>query len=231
MTGERQPARGVVYHEQLAANWSTLYQSRGFSRRREFLVTRMNRLVTSGSRWIDAGCGSGVLTRELIGMGARGVAVDASPAMIASASRESGQGEAFVFKPIETIEAMAEDDASFDGVICSSVVEYLADPGAAVREFSRVLKPGGALLLTVPNAFSAVRTLQRVVRYLAGLVGVDCFAYLAVSRFDCSARGIRRILEEGGFDVVAVEHFDPLLPDMLLPAVPGALLVVTAQKQ
>lgn len=39
---------------------------------------------------------------------------------------------------------------SFDGVLCTEVLEHLADPGRALRELHRVLRPDGRLLLTVP---------------------------------------------------------------------------------
>jgi SAM-dependent methyltransferase len=41
-------------------------------------------------------------------------------------------------------------DASFDCVICLEVLEHVDDPFAAARELQRILRPGGALFLTVP---------------------------------------------------------------------------------
>ena len=41
-------------------------------------------------------------------------------------------------------------DGSFDCVICLEVLEHVADPFAAARELQRILRPGGALFLTVP---------------------------------------------------------------------------------
>ncbi len=43
------------------------------------------------------------------------------------------------------------DDCSFDLVYCSEVVEHLLNPDFAFREFKRVLKPGGKILITTPN--------------------------------------------------------------------------------
>lgn len=42
------------------------------------------------------------------------------------------------------------DGASFDTVICLEVLEYVLDPSRAVAEMARVLKPGGALILSTP---------------------------------------------------------------------------------
>jgi SAM-dependent methyltransferase len=54
---------------------------------------------------------------------------------------------------VETdIAAMSFPDDSFDIVICSHVLEHVPDDAAAMRELRRVLRPGGAALLLVPEA-------------------------------------------------------------------------------
>jgi ubiquinone/menaquinone biosynthesis C-methylase UbiE len=54
-------------------------------------------------------------------------------------------------------------DCSFDGIVASSVFEYLVDVQHVAAELSRVLRPEGILLLTVPNPFSFVRKLEGLV--------------------------------------------------------------------
>lgn len=48
--------------------------------------------------------------------------------------------------------AIPEPDASFDAILCAEVFEHIPDPLAALKEFSRLLKPGGTLILTAPFA-------------------------------------------------------------------------------
>jgi ubiquinone/menaquinone biosynthesis C-methylase UbiE len=43
-------------------------------------------------------------------------------------------------------------DHSIDAIMCTEVLEHIPDPNAAIREFSRLLKPGGYLLITAPFA-------------------------------------------------------------------------------
>ncbi|TSC80421.1 MAG: hypothetical protein G01um101425_75 [Candidatus Peregrinibacteria bacterium Gr01-1014_25] len=52
---------------------------------------------------------------------------------------------------IASAEAIPTPDASFDGVLCTQVLEHVAHPQAVVREIFRVLKPGGVCLLTIPQ--------------------------------------------------------------------------------
>jgi SAM-dependent methyltransferase len=42
-------------------------------------------------------------------------------------------------------------DGSFETVLCTQVIEHLAEPGAALGEIARVLAPGGRLILTAPQ--------------------------------------------------------------------------------
>jgi ubiquinone/menaquinone biosynthesis C-methylase UbiE len=51
---------------------------------------------------------------------------------------------------VSNIISIPVPDESFDVVLCSEVLEHIPDPVAAIKEFSRILKPGGILLVTAP---------------------------------------------------------------------------------
>lgn len=51
---------------------------------------------------------------------------------------------------VSDITCIPEKDASFDAIICIEVFEHLPDPIKAVQEFSRLLRPGGSLILSAP---------------------------------------------------------------------------------
>jgi ubiquinone/menaquinone biosynthesis C-methylase UbiE len=51
---------------------------------------------------------------------------------------------------VSDITAIPEPDASFDAIMCVEVFEHLPEPIKAIREFARLLKPGGNLIVTAP---------------------------------------------------------------------------------
>lgn len=51
---------------------------------------------------------------------------------------------------VSDISAIPEPDKSFDAIMCTEVFEHIPDPLLAIKEFSRLLRPGGTLILTAP---------------------------------------------------------------------------------
>jgi 2-polyprenyl-6-hydroxyphenyl methylase/3-demethylubiquinone-9 3-methyltransferase len=220
---ERLP-EGAAYHEALAGTWREGHRRGSFRRRLAFAVGLLDGAVAPGARWLDVGCGAGVLAAELARRGACGEGVDASPAMVAAARAEQVPG--FSFACVNTVERLPYPDASFDGVLCSSVVEYLDAPDAALDEMARVLRPGGFLVVSLANGASWVRLAQRGLRALGRWLGRDWCRYLTVSRVTHTRPSGREALERRGLTVARCEDFDPWLPGWL----PGALLFFVAHR-
>lgn len=231
-TKSRSLERGAAFHEALADSWSAGYRRGGFQRRILFFRTRMQECVRKADRWLDAGCGSGVLSRELGRLGAEVVAVDGSPQMIKVAKLETDNSHGNIFfKEIAAIEDFGESNEDFDGVLCSSVIEYVDYPDRAFNEIFRIIKPGGIFLVSVPNSYSPIRWVQKVIRAMGSLFGKEYYPYLAVSKRDYSAQRIYKVLECAGFLVDRIDHFDPLFSGFLGHLRLGSLLVITSHKR
>ncbi|GAB3194461.1 demethylmenaquinone methyltransferase [Geodermatophilus arenarius] len=145
---------------------------------REALGARPGDLV------LDVAAGTAVSTVELAAGGVRAVACDFSQGMLLA-----GAG-----RPVPKVagDAMALPfaDASVDGLVVSFGLRNVADPDVALREFARVVRPGGRLVIcefssptwkpfrTVYTEY-LMRALPRIARALSS--NPDAYVYLAES--------------------------------------------------
>jgi len=80
------------------------------------------------------------------------IAADFSPSAVQKGKRFAAEkGLAQIRWEVMDIENIAHQNESFDTVISCETIEHVPDPQKAVRELSRILKPGGRLFLTTPN--------------------------------------------------------------------------------
>jgi SAM-dependent methyltransferase len=89
--------------------------------------------------FLDAGCGSGVVLRRVKPLAAHVAGVDLSRGMLARCLPQHGD------LVRATVTRLPFDAASFDGVSSYSLLHHLRVPAQALREFHRVLRPGGFL--------------------------------------------------------------------------------------
>jgi SAM-dependent methyltransferase len=100
----------------------------------------------AGQRVLDAACGPGLYAAELVRRGAQVVGFDHSSRMVELCRSRAGPGEFRVHDLGDPIGWLA--DGSFDLVLCALALEYVDDRVSALRELRRVLRPGGALVLS-----------------------------------------------------------------------------------
>jgi len=99
--------------------------------------------VPKGLRWLDIGCGNGAFTEELIVRCAPAtvIAIDPSEDQLAHA-RTRSQMQIAEFR-VGDAQKLLFDDNSFDVAVMALVISFLSDPDQAVREMTRVVRPGG----------------------------------------------------------------------------------------
>ena len=160
----------------------------------------------------DLGCGTGQLTAALAPFVAHVIGVDASAAMLQAAKRrlQGLQGMTNVELRRGELESLPIDDARLDATTMALVLHHLPEPGRALREVARVLKPGGRLMIVdmLPHDRESYR--QQMGHVWLGF----------------SEEHVRRILDESTFGEVRIV---PLPPDARSKG-PG-LFVATAKKQ
>src|SRR5271170_3021968 len=141
MSATRTEFAAVSYHASLANDWEHRYQKRSFQVRQNVLLKSLQGRDLAGTLWLDAGCGTGTLARWLAGRGCGVLGVDAAPEMVAAANQSlefESHSDRLSFVRVSTLARLALDDGSLDGILCSSVLEYLPDPRACLTEFARV---------------------------------------------------------------------------------------------
>ena len=98
----------------------------------------------AGGRALDAGCGTGFQTRLLADRAWRAHGTDISAGLLAIARERIPDGDL----TSATVEALPYRDGVFDVVVCcGSTLSFVDDPGRALAELGRVLRPGGRLFL------------------------------------------------------------------------------------
>lgn len=100
-----------------------------------------------------------------------------------SAGLQTGSWDNMGIDIVSDITRIPQPDNSFDVVMCTEVFEHLPEPIKALREFSRLLKPAGVLILTAP--FSSLTHMP------------PYYYYTGFSRYF-----YKRFLEEMGFTIV-----------------------------
>jgi SAM-dependent methyltransferase len=140
---------------------------------------------------LDAGCGTGAILKRL-GNPEKNIGVDLAPEAI-SFCRQRGLNNVLC----GDVSALPFADASFDAVICSSVLyhQWVEDVISVVRELRRVLRPGGLLVLNVP-AFRFLHSAHDE-------------AVMTARRF--RKKEIRSLLVENGFAIGRLTYWTTLL--------------------
>jgi len=166
--------------------------------------------VAQGSRVLDVGTGPGDAAGRAVERGAEATGIDVAGAMVEIAARRH---------PVATfVQASASElpfpDGSFDAVVGNNVIQHVGDPQRAAREMERVLVSGGRVALS--NWDAAERS-----PFFAAVMGAAAAAEVPTpteapagpSFFQFTDdRAFRALLEDAGFESVAVDSIPTEIP-------------------
>jgi len=164
-----------------------------------------------GARLLDVGCGTGAsvdfLRRD---HGFAAVGVDMSGSLFPVAGDAAGLPVA-----IACAEALPFSDGCCDGVLCECVLSLVKEPKRAIREFSRVLRPGGCMILS--------DVYERLSDSGHGETGADTDGRNGQLQ---SMAFVERLLEDAGFETLLWEdhtrHLKELAAQLILCGDDGA---------
>jgi 2-polyprenyl-3-methyl-5-hydroxy-6-metoxy-1,4-benzoquinol methylase len=172
--------------------------SKGTYLRGELFVDLAQKMIPSNSRILDYGCGPGRLSCLLARCGFQVRGVDTSVGMIELARSLDLRGLDIEFQTISRPDE-ALPPSAYDAIVCSSVIEYVADVDELLRGFHGALGPQGHLLISYANASSYWR--KRWTREAApNPMGPS-------QHHVWDWMGFRKLLEKNGFQTTARPKF------------------------
>jgi SAM-dependent methyltransferase len=211
--------------EQFEPGWLGLMVNPFYFARRGLLRELRELLLELKGEVLDVGCGRKPYRALVPAMRYVGVDVDTP------VTRELAVAD--VFYDGRTLPFA---DASFDGALCSQVLEHVFTPEEFLREIRRVLRPGGRLVLTVPFAWDEHEQPHDFARYssfgLCALLERNGFAVVRQRKSMADARAVMQLASAWLFKATrtrgrALNLFAQLVliaPVNILGALAGALL-------
>ncbi len=135
--------------------------------------------------WVvgDLGCGTGQVPEVLAPCVRRVIAVDDSAAMLQAARRRLRAREDVELRR-GRLEALPIDDGALDAAACVLVLHHVPDPGRALAEAARVLRPGGRLLVVDMLPHDREHYRQQMGHVWLGFAEPQIAAYLEAAGFE-----------------------------------------------
>jgi methionine biosynthesis protein MetW len=155
-------------------------------------------ILHPGQRLLDVGCGDGTLGMLVRNRFEEIYGVDISDKAIEVAQRRGIKA----YKVNLNVEALPFEDNYFDSITCLATLQLIYDMNTMLREFNRVLKPDGELVLTVANMRAYWRIFKLVVLGYFPRTSLDPEGYDGGTLHYFCYRNLKDLLEKSGFKVM-----------------------------
>ncbi|MDH4215996.1 MAG: bifunctional 2-polyprenyl-6-hydroxyphenol methylase/3-demethylubiquinol 3-O-methyltransferase UbiG [Gallionella sp.] len=120
----------------------------------------------NGKTVLDVGCGGGILSEGMAGLGAKVTGIDLGdkPLQVAKLHLLES-GKQVDYRKISVEEFAAERPASYDIVTCMEMLEHVPDPQSAINACAKLVKPGGWVFFSTLN--------RNLKSYLFAVIGAE----------------------------------------------------------
>lgn len=151
----------------LVALQETLYSSRNPTRqwlhnsRREWISAAIRKYCPRDGRGLEIGPGSGIYIPVLKSACQEVYVSDCERAYLESIEKRYG-ADPRLHIVVDDITRSQLPDNHFDLILCTEVVEHIADSRPAFQHIARILKPGGILVLSTPQRYSLLEMTARL---------------------------------------------------------------------
>lgn len=231
------PSTSTDFFSTQADRWIQLYSAKTtFKDRLRLFINELTDALPNGGRVLDFGCGPGLMSLAFAELGYDVTGVDGAQGMAEAAERERRR-RGILNAQFRRMDARAIDlpAASFDAIVCSSVIEYIEDDDALLRALAAALRPGGFLLISAPYSASVTGHVEDWFRRFRSYMSMAGRKHLSFSLRRYSRRGFVAMLDRVGFENFSCTHFE--LPGAGALGVPlsrlrflGVMMLVVARK-
>lgn len=159
---------------------------------------------TASPRVLEVACGTGISTEHLwrqLPSGTQIVATDISPAMLDYAIGHRGDLPGVSFQQASA-DALPFENAAFDALVCQFGIMFFDDKEAALREFARVVRPGGLLAFSVWESHEKNPVVGLAQRTIASFFASDPPRFLELPFSYHDTKAISKLVEGAGFTAV-----------------------------
>lgn len=135
-----------LFYNSIAGDFDNVMSRYEVGKRYGLIFNKLLKGKLKGKTLLDAGSGTGIFSQGAVERGAIVTSLDVGEDLLNQVAKKCQSK-----RVVGSVTELPFGDDIFDIVLATEVIEHTIDPQRAIRELCRVVKPGGILLITVPN--------------------------------------------------------------------------------
>lgn len=135
-----------LFYESIAGDFEAIMNSYEVNKRIKIVFNKILKQSIKNKTFLDAGCGIGLFSAEAVKRGAKVTSLDVGIGLLNQVAKRCKSK-----RIVGSVEKLPFKNDKFDIVLSTEVLEHTSNPVNGFNELVRVTKPGGQIVITVPN--------------------------------------------------------------------------------